>query len=702
MKGTTSISVPVGNREIIIESGVLAKQSAGAVTVRLEDTVVFTAVTFSKEIDTEKDYFPLQVEYREKFYAAGKFPGGFFKRESRPTEKEILTARMTDRPIRPLFPHSYRNEVQVNSMVLSADGENDSDVLCIIGASSALTLSEIPFLGPVGGVRVGRVKGQFIINPTFTQRVESDIDLVYACTAEMPVMIEGSANEVEEPVIIEAMRFAHSECIKLIEAQLELRRRMGLPAKIVQVVDMEDRILTGILRETAEPLLNDALRIQDMRARENRIAEVKKSVFAKVVEKYPVVTEIVFNMAFDKLMIELVRKMVVMEGKRLDGRGYDDIRPIQAEVGIFPRVHGSAIFTRGETQAVGTVTLGTRSDIQELDAVTGGAEEKRFMVHYNFPPYCTGEVGKIAGPGRREIGHGALAERSLAPLIPADFPYTIRLVSDIMSSNGSSSMASVCVGSLALMDAGVPIPRHVAGVSIGLMSWDNKTHLLVDIIGAEDHCGDMDFKVAGTEKGITGFQVDVKIHGLPWHVVEQAFEKARVARLKILEIMKGVISSHRPDLSPYAPRIHRMHIPTDKIGELIGPAGKNIRRITELSGTQIDIEEDGTVWIFAQDRDGMMTAISEIQKVSGEIQEGMIYSGIVTGVKEYGAFVEIFPGKGGLVHISEMSDVPIKNVSDICKVGDRMWVKCIGVDSKGRIRLSRKAALKERQSGKFS
>lgn len=698
MKGTNSISVMIGNREMVIESGVLAKQAAGAVTVKFGDTMVFTAVTCSKEVDTEKDYFPLHVEYREKFYAAGKFPGGFFKRESRPTEKEILTARMTDRPIRPLFPSSYRNEVQVNTMVLSADGENDSDILCIVGASAALMLSEIPFLGPIGGVRVGRVDGQFVINPTFTQRAVSDIDLVYACTSEMPIMIEGCAKEVDESAIIEAMRFAHSECIKLIEAQIELRRRMGLPAKVAQVVDTDDHILVGMLRETAEPLLRDALRIQDMRIRENKIAEIKKSTFAKIVERYPVATEIAFNLAFDNLLIELVRSMVVLESKRLDGRGHDDIRPIQAEVSILPRAHGSALFTRGETQAIGTVTLGTKSDIQELDAVTGGVDEKRFMVHYNFPPYCTGEIGKIAGPGRREIGHGALAERSLAMVVPSDFPYTIRLVSDIMSSNGSSSMASVCVGSLALMDAGVPMPYHVAGVSIGLMSWEDKTRLLVDIIGAEDHCGDMDFKVAGTVKGITGFQVDVKIRGLPWHIVEEAFKKARIARLKILEIMDSVIKSPRPELSPYAPRIHRMQIDTEKIGELIGPSGKNIRRITELTGTQIDIEDDGTVWIFSKDHDAMMMAIAEIQKVSGEVEEGMIYNGVVTGIKEYGAFVEVLPGKDGLVHISEMADVPIKNVSDVCKVGDRMWVKCIGFDSKGRIKLSRKAAMKERQS----
>ena len=697
MKNAVSVIPDIGGRPLIIGTGLLAQQAAGAVTVQIGETVLFSAVTCTDEPREGIDYFPLQVEYREKFYAAGRFPGGFFKREARPAEKEILTARMTDRPLRPLFPKFYRNEVQVNNMVLSADGENDSDTLSIVAASAALTISEIPFLGPIAAVRVGRLDGEFVINPTHEQRERSDIDLVYCCTADLPMMIEGSGAEVSEKDLIAAMKFAHPECVKIINAQLELRRKLGLPDKVIEE-PAPDESLISIAREIAGADMSEALLILGKLERQNRISEIKASLNDKLLEKFPEMTEEKFRAMVDDLEIEIVRRNILEKGKRIDGRGFDKLRPLSAEVGVFARTHGSAVFSRGETQALGTVTLGTKSDTQGLDAVMGGPEEKKFMLHYNFPPYSTGEVGRLGSTGRREIGHGALAERSLQEVVPEDYPYTVRLVSDIMGSNGSSSMASVCAGSLALMDAGIPITKPVAGVSIGLVSDDKKPALLVDIIGAEDHCGDMDFKVAGTRDGITGFQMDLKINGLDWNLVESAFEKARIVRLQLLDFMSGIISQPRSDLSKYAPRIHEIKIDPEKIGELIGPGGKNIRRITDISGAQIDIEDDGTVSVFTTDAKSLEIAIREIGMITAEPEEGAIYDGTVTGIKEFGAFVEILPGKDGLVHISELADFRVGKVEDICKIGDRMWVKCIGIDDRGRVRLSRKQAMKEKDA----
>jgi len=699
MQDTIAVSVNVGGKTIVIETGLLAKQAAGAVTVRLGETVLFSAVTCTDKPREGIDYFPLQVEYREKYYAAGRFPGGFFKRESRPAEKEILTARMTDRPLRPLFPKHYRNDVQINSMLLSADGQNDSDVLSIIAASAALTISEIPFLGPIGGVRIGRIGGVYVVNPTHDEREQSDLNLVYCGTRELPIMIEGDAKEIPEADLIAAMRLAQSECVKLIEAQLELRRKLGKPDKVIPAT-AEDTSLLAAARQLVGAELAEALLIPGKLARQERVNEIKAALQTKLTEQFPDMTEEQFRATFDALEIETVRANVLKRGRRMDGRGMDELRPLYAQVGLLPRTHGSALFARGETQALGTVTLGTKSDSQSLDAIAGGETEKTFMLHYNFPPYSTGEVGRITGTGRREIGHGALAERSLEAVIPTDYPYTIRLVSDIMESNGSTSMATVCVGTLSLMDAGVPIAKPVAGISIGLMTDGEQAVLLTDILGAEDHCGDMDFKVAGTRDGVTGFQVDLKIPGLPWHLVEAAFQKARIARLKILEFMQSVLAAPRPDLKPHAPRIHTIKIDPEKIGELIGPGGKNIRRITDLSGAQIDIEDDGTVNIFATSNEAMEMAMLEISKVTAEPQEGMIYHGTVTGIKEFGAFVEILPGRDGLVHISELADFRVKNVEDICKVGDKMWVKCIGIDDRGRVRLSRREAMRDKDAGK--
>lgn len=696
MKDTTSVSVTIDNKEITIETGLLACQAAGAVTVKSGDTVLFSAVTCTDAPREGIDYFPLQVEYREKFYAAGRFPGGFFKRESRPAEKEILTARITDRPIRPLFPKSYRNDVQINNMLLSADGENDSDMLSILASSAALTISEIPFMGPIAGVRVGRVDGKFVINPTNEQREKSDLDLVYAATRELPLMIEGGGKEISEADLVAAMKFGHEACVKLIDMQLELRKKLGLPVKVVEEAE-QDTALIEAARGIAGSELSDALLISGKKDREGKIKDVKTTLKEKLLAQNPEMTDEQFRAMFDELEIEIVRKNVLEKGKRIDGRGFNDLRPLAAQIAVLPRTHGSAIFNRGETQSLGTVTLGTKSDIQSLDAVTGGPLDKKFMLHYNFPPYCTGECGRLGATGRREIGHGALAERSLREVIPTDFPYTVRVVSDIMGSNGSSSMASVCVGTLAMLDAGVPLIRPVAGISVGLFTAPGRAELVTDILGAEDHCGDMDFKVSGTREGITGFQVDLKIKGLAWDLVEGALENARVARMELLDFIATIIEAPRAEMSKYAPKIEVIKIPVDKIGALIGPGGSNIRKITELSGAQIDIDEDGTVHIFAVGAESMALAMDQVHGVTAEAEEGKIYKGIVKGIKEFGAFVEILPGKEGLVHISEMADRRIERVEDICKMGDEMWVKCIGIDDKGRVRLSRKEAMRDKQ-----
>ncbi len=694
MKDATSVSVTLGNQTLTLEAGLLAQQAAGACTLRLGDTVLFSAVTNTDKPREGIDYFPLQVEYREKFYAAGRFPGGFFKRESRPSEAEILTSRFTDRPIRPLFPENYFNEVQINNMLLSADGQNDSDVLNITASSAALVISEIPFMGPVAGVRVGRVKGEFVVNPTHEQREQSDMDLVYAGTRELPVMIEGSGKEVAEADLVAAMKCAQEACAKLCDMQLELRRVLGKADKVVASCQM-DTPLINAAREIAGAELSAAVQIAGKLERQNAVGTLRETLKANMAVTYPGMTDEQFRAMFDALEIAIVRGNVLDHGKRVDGRAFDELRELKAQVGLLPRVHGSALFNRGETQALGSVTLGTRSDKQNMDAITGGKTEKRFMLHYNFPPYSVGECGRLGMTGRREIGHGALAERSLQEVIPADYPYTVRLVSDIMGSNGSSSMASICVGTLAMMDAGIPITAPVAGISIGLFTGDNKAELVTDILGTEDHCGDMDFKVAGTRKGITGFQMDLKIKGLAWDLVEKAFAMAKDSRGKILDYMETVIPASRTEMSPHAPRIETVMIDPEKIGELIGPGGKNIRGITERSGAQIDIAEDGTVSIYARTGESMKMAILEVQKITMDPEEGEIYEGKVTGVKEFGAFVEILPGRDGLVHISELADFRVNSVEDICKVGDTMRVKCIGVDDRGRVKLSRRAAMQE-------
>ncbi len=702
MNNPITVSAEIGGKTITIETGRMALQAAGSVTVRLADTVLFSAVCHTDSPREGIDYFPLQVDYREKFYAAGQYPGGYFKREARPSDHETLIARLTDRPIRPLFPEGYYNDVQVMNMLLSADGENDPDVLSVTAASAALHLSEVPFYGPIAAVRIGRINGEWVINPTQKQRDESDLDLMYAGTRDRFLMMEGGADEIPEADFIAAMKRAQEEVVKLIDIQIELRRKLGKPDKVIVEIPQDPEKM-DFLRQTSGAELREALVIPGKLERQGKVEAIKTALKAKALEKWPELTDNEYIHLFDALEIETVRSNVLDRGKRIDGRGQYELRPLQAEVGILPRPHGSALFMRGETQALGTVTLGTKSDIQEMDSITGGPKSKAFMLHYNFPPYCTGEVRKIGGTGRREIGHGALAERSLRPVIPTDYPYTIRVVSDIMGSNGSSSMASCCVGTLALMKAGGRFKAPVAGISAGLFTTpdESKKIVVTDILGAEDHCGGMGFKVCGTRKGITGFQVDLKIRGLTWDIVEEAIRQTRDARMKILDFIESVIPEPRKELSPHAPRIETVKIPQDKIGALIGKGGETIRGICDKTGAQIDIDEDGNwgiVSIFATSGEMMEAAKAAVNGVIAEPEEGMIYEGTVTGIKEFGAFVEILPGQDGLCHISELADHRVGKVEDICKVGDKMWVKCIAIDDRGRVKLSRKAAMAERDA----
>jgi len=698
------VSANVGTAEIQLETGKLAKQADGAVTVQLGETIVIVAAVAATTAKPGQDFFPLTVDYREKAAAAGRFPGGYFKREGRPTEKEILTCRMIDRPIRPLFPKGWYNEVQVQSILLSADGENDPDILSIIGASAALMVSDIPWAGPLGAVRIGRIKGQFLANPTHAQMAESDLDLVYVGNEKELVMFEGSAKEISEADFNSALQFAHECCQPVIVAQKELAKRAGKAKRAITVNVVPEEILREA-KTLAGDRMMPALVTPGKLAREAAVKALSEEIGARLVEKFGAekVTEFVLKDAFYYLQKEAVRSLVLDNHKRMDGRGFEDVRSLTCEVGILPRAHGSAVFVRGETQAVVLATLGTTEDSQEFDSYTGGSSEKQFILHYNFPNFSVGETGRISGPGRREIGHGALAERSIEPVVPLkEFPYAIRVTCEIMESNGSTSMASVCGGTLALMDAGVPLIRPVAGISIGICSESgpagdiSRSQLLTDIIGWEDAFCDMDCKIAGTEKGITGFQLDLKLPGIPHKLMAEAVEKARLARMTILKRMAETLAAPRPELSKYAPRIVTVKINPERIGELIGPGGKNIKRIVEESGCEINIEDDGTVKIYSVSAEGMKIARDSIEQMTAEIEIGKVYRGKVVTIKEFGCFVEIFPGKDGLVHISELANFRVKQTEDIVKIGDEIWVKCIGIDDKGRVKLSRKAAMEER------
>ena len=701
------VTANVGGAEIHIESGKIAKQADGSVTVQLGDTIVLVAACGSSKPRRGLDFFPLTVDYREKAAAAGRFPGGFFKREGRPSEKEILTCRVTDRPIRPLFPKGYFNEVQVQTLLLSADGENDSDILSINGASAALMISDLPFAGPIGAVRVGRIDGGFVANPTHEQMESSDLDLVYVGNESNMVMFEGSADEIPEADFIEALKFGQESITPLIAAQKELCDAVGKSKR-----EFTLRVVESDVLEAAQAIISDritdALLIQAKLEREAACNALKDEMAEKLKEQFDeeTLTDFIINEAFYSIQKATVRKLVLDDGKRPDGRGFDDIRQLTSEAGMIPRTHGSGLFSRGETQGLSLVTLGTTDDTQSYDAYTGGPNEKRFMLHYNFPHFSVGETGRMMGPGRREIGHGALAERSIAPVIPniEDFPYAVRITAEIMESNGSTSMAAVCSGTLALLDAGVPLKRSVAGISIGLCTRTNGNKeieaykLLTDIIGWEDAFCDMDCKIAGTEQGITGFQLDLKLHGIPQSIMEEAIAKAKTARTAILANMAGCLAKERDEMSPYAPRIVTIPIDPSKIGELIGPGGKNIKRIVEESGCEINIEDDGRVLVYSMSAEGLEVAKECIEGITAEVEVGKLYRGKVVSIKDFGCFVEVLPGKDGLVHISELANFRVKKTEDIVKDGDEIWVKCIGVDDKGRVKLSRKAAMEERKA----
>jgi polyribonucleotide nucleotidyltransferase len=700
---TTTIKTPIGGNELIIETGKLAKQADGAVTVRYGETVVLVSAVGAAQPKEGQDFFPLTVDYREKSSAAGKFPGGYFKREGRPTEKEILTARMTDRPLRPLFPKGFFNEVQIIGILLSADGENDPDMLMINGASAALTVSDIPFDGPVGAVRVAMVGDQFIVNPTHPQIRESKLDLVYVGTDDKLMMIEGSAHELDEATMQRAIEFAHENVRKIIAAQRELAAKAGRPKRALKLEVVDPAVIKkarAFLGDKIVPALMTPAKLE----REKKLNTLQEDLLAHLHAEHANINPLHVTQCFEDAQEEAIRRQILDHGKRMDGRGPADIRPISGEVGVLPRTHGSAIFSRGETQALVLTTLGSQSDVQELDAWTGGPPEKTFILHYNFPPFSVGETGRTSGPGRREIGHGALAERSVLQVMPkkeADgWPYVVRVTAEIMESNGSTSMATVCGATLSLLDAGVPLKAPVAGISIGLVSEPDgsRTELLTDIIGAEDGFGDMDFKVAGTRKGITGFQTDLKIHGLSFELVRGAFERARDARLKILDIMAQTLAAPRPEFSKYAPRIVVLKIDPDKIGKVIGPGGKVINKIVAETGVQIDIEDDGSVNIFSSNAEAMNRAKEMIEGLVAEIEVGKTYRGTVVTIKEFGAFVEVLPGQDGLVHISELADRRVERTEDVVKIGDEVWVKCIGIDDKGRVKLSRKAAMAEKDA----
>jgi polyribonucleotide nucleotidyltransferase len=700
----------IGGRVLSIETGKIAKQADGAVVVQYGETVVLVAVV-SAAPRMEEDFFPLSVDYREKQSAAGKFPGGFIKREGRPSTKEILTARQIDRPIRPLFPEGYFNEVQIMANVLSADRENDPDILAMIGASAALSISKIPFLGPTGACRLGRINGEFIVNPTHKQMEESDLNLLLGGHKGAMNMIEVAAKELPESVIAEAIAVAQKTIVQVCELIDELKEKAGVKKEIT-LSEIDQQLYDKIYAQIADKLY-ELKQIPEKKARNTAVQELYKQITDKycpqadqLLEESDEEEPIDEDSKSDRLMVKRVldeieskvMKKLLLEGKRPDGRGYKEVRPISCEVGILPRTHGSALFTRGETQAIVSVTLGTIRDAQIID---GLLEEyaQSFTLHYNFPPFAVGEVKPVRGPGRREIGHGALAEKALEMVRPADseFGYTIRVVSDITESNGSSSMASVCGGTLALMDAGVPIKRPVAGISIGLISDDNgKYELLTDIIGEEDHYGLMDFKVAGTTEGITAIQLDIKAEGLEHKIMVEALDRAKAARLEILQKMSQAINSPREQLSVYAPKLVTIEIDPELIGKVIGPGGKMIKSIQEQTETTIEVEEDGTIYISCLGGDGHIKAREIIETITQPPKIGRIYKDSrVVSIKEFGAFVEIIPGVEGLCHISELSDNYVKNAEDVCKVGDLIDVKLLSIDEHGRLKLSRKAALAE-------
>jgi len=685
--------IEIGGRKLSLETGGLAKQADGAITVQYGDTIVLVTAVASKDESKENYFFPLTVNYLERTYAAGKIPGGFFKREGRPREKEILSSRMIDRPIRPLFPQEFRNETQIVAMVLSADQKNDSDILGIIGASAALTISDIPFDGPIGAVRMGYINGEFVVNPSFSQLEESKMDIVVVTKGNSVVMVEGGCLEVPEEDIIQAIEIAIVESGKIIAMQERLRNSIGKAKRVIPQSIFPSNIKNRII-ELTKTRVSEINQIKDKKERGNAVNELSASVLQTLEDELPDIEPVVQIVIDDLRKADMRKNVIGLNNLRIDGRKLDEIRPLICKVGFLPRVHGSGLFTRGQTQSLCTVTLGTTTDQQRVDDLEGESV-KTFMLHYNFPPFSVGEVRPLRGPGRREIGHGSLAERAIEPVLPIEeqFPYTIRIVSDILESNGSSSMATVCGSSLALMDAGVPIKTSVAGISIGLVKEGEKYVLLSDIIGEEDHFGDMDFKVAGTRDGVTVIQLDIKTTGLSLDIVKEAFSRAKENRCYILDTMEQTLKEHRSKLSEYAPKVIMMMVPKDRIGEIIGPGGRVIRRLIEETGAEIEISDDGKVSIVSSDLESVTNAQEKIKALLQNIEPGDIFVGKVTRVTNFGAFVEIAPGKEGLVHISQLAAHRVAKVEDEVKVGDEIKVMVREIDDIGRINLSRKSVL---------
>lgn len=692
-----STALPLGGKELIIETGKMAKQANGAVTVRYGDTIVLSAVTAADSPREGISFFPLTVDYREKTCAAGRFPGGYIKREGRLTEKEVLTCRLTDRPIRPLFPTGMFQEVQIVSEVLSADDENDPDILVGIAASAALTISDIPFAGPLGMVRIGLIDGNLLINPSHQQMESSLLDMIVAGTEEAVTMVEGSAKFVSEETFLEAIELAHGATRKIARGISELRERCGKPKWEPELVSVPEELTAAVEELVGEEIVS-AISITEKAARKEATAALKERLVTELIgdQEDPPYNEAQVGTAFKEIQKKRLRGLALNEGRRADGRDLLDIRPITCEVGLLPRTHGSALFTRGETQALTTLTLGTVSDEQRADTLIG-EKTKRFMLHYNFPPYCVGEVRPIRGPRRRDIGHGVLAEKALLYVMPDDveFPYTIRITSDILGSNGSSSMATVCAGSLALMDAGAPVSAAVAGIAMGLIKEEDRHVILADILGIEDALGDMDFKVAGTRDGLTSFQMDIKTTGITQEIMADALREAKKARLHVLDRMDAVIDKPRPSLSTYAPRITIIQIDPAKIGAVIGPGGSVIRSITSETGAVIDIEDSGKVTIASTSQESAQKALEAIEALTADVEIGKIYRGTVKNILDFGAFVEVLPGKEGLVHISKLADYRVGRVQDILSIGDEVMVKVTDIDDRGRINLSRRDALSD-------
>jgi len=685
-----ALKLKFGSNELILETGKIAKQANGSVTITCGGTVVLVTACMSREIREGRDFFPLTVEYQEKTYAAGRIPGGFFKREGRPSESEILTARLIDRPIRPLFPKGLYNDVQVMAIVLSSDGENDPDILAVNGASAALCISDIPFNGPLVCCRVARVDNQLVLNPTYAQLESSDLEVIIAGNNKGIVMLESKAKEVSEEDYLEVVKFGHDHLKELIHLQEEFTKKYGKPKSNVEF-KIIDSALQSKVEELSQERLKEVYKLGKKEEREEAVHLLAKELEEKLTADGFEALDI--KMALNEVEMKQVRSVILNNGVRIDGRSFKEIRPITCDVSVLPRTHGSSLFTRGQTQSLAVTTLGTGEDEQMVEALEG-EKSKSFMLHYSFPPFSVGETGPVRGPGRREIGHGALAEKALLAVMPSKekFPYTVRVVSEILESNGSSSMATVCASALSLMDAGVPIKDTVAGIALGLIKENDKALILTDIAGLEDHFGDMDFKVAGTRQGVTAVQLDLKIDGIDIDLLSKCLYQAKEARFIILDKMNAALSSPRPELSSYAPRIDVIKINTEKIGELIGPGGKNIKAIIAATGASVDIKDDGTVLVGSTDAAKSEAAIKMIKAITDDVEVGRIYTAKVKRIMPFGAFCEIAPKKEGLVHVSELSDKFVKNVEEVVKIGDEIKVKVIGIDELGRINLSKKQA----------